>query len=57
MENETLKNVDDFGTEEYCTCEKHDYSLHSCPFKSEINHDDTLCNCCPFCQEECYVEI
>jgi hypothetical protein len=30
---------------------------HTCPFKSEINWDDELCQCCEECQSTCEDEI
>ena len=31
---------------------------HACPYKEEIDNDDTsLCNCCPNCTEECNNDI
>lgn len=32
--------------------------LHSCPYKSDINNDDTeLCTCCDDCQGDCAMNI
>jgi len=31
--------------------------LHECPFKSEIDDDKTLCNCCSECTMRCADEI
>lgn len=32
--------------------------LHSCPYASEINDDDSeSCNCCPDCEYECCMAI
>lgn len=32
--------------------------LDTCPYKSEINNDDTtLCNCCTNCRHECAMDI
>jgi hypothetical protein len=32
--------------------------LHSCPYQSDINDDDTEgCNCCPDCCHECAMDI
>ena len=31
---------------------------HNCPYKEEINNDDTsLCNCCSKCTEDCAGDI
>ena len=30
---------------------------HVCPYKQEIYNDETLCQCCPACEEECGREI
>ena len=30
---------------------------HTCPFASEIQDDETLCNCCPDCAHECAMDI
>jgi hypothetical protein len=50
--------ADDYGTDECCTCDKHHYDEHTCPFAEEINDDsETLCNCCPYCEYQCAMDI
>jgi len=34
-----------------------DGELHTCPYSEEITGDDTECNCCSDCQNECCMEI
>ena len=54
------KVIDDFGTDEYCTCDKYDYEDHICPFSEAMNDDnDSLCtcNCCPHCHCNCSMDI
>lgn len=49
---------DDFGTLAYCTCDKHHYEEHTCPFKEEINDDSvTVCTCCAYCEDQCKMDI
>lgn len=38
-----------------CTCPSAEE--HTCPFASEIHGDDSLCNCCPVCEQECAEDI
>jgi len=41
-----------------CTCKKYEWEKHFCPFLAEIENDfKTLCVCCPFCTEECALDI
>ena len=50
--------VDDYGTDEHCTCNKYHYEDHTCPFAEEINNDsESMCNCCPYCEYECAMNI
>jgi len=37
-------------------CKKNTKS-HPCPFAQEINNDDTECNCCEDCTDECSMDI
>ncbi len=40
-----------------CNCNDCE-SDHVCPYKNEINDDDeTLCNCCDACKDECLMSI
>lgn len=49
---------DDYGTDEYCTCDMYDYEEHTCPFSEESDNDyESLCNCCAFCQHQCAMDI
>jgi hypothetical protein len=34
-----------------------DGELHPCPYAEEINNDDTPCNCCDDCAQECAWDI
>ncbi len=29
----------------------------SCPYDSDVNAKDTICNCCPDCRHECLMDI
>ena len=40
-----------------CKCGADGRDEHTCPFKTEINDDGSLCNCCEGCTEECAMEI
>lgn len=40
-----------------CKCGEDCDDLHPCPYGSEINNDDTPCNCCPECTQQCAWEI
>jgi len=56
---EAVKNcADDYGTNEYCTCDKHVYDEHTCPYAEDISGDsETLCTCCPYCEHQCCMDI
>jgi len=50
--------ADDYGTDKYCTCDKHTYEEHTCPYAEDISLDsDTLCTCCPYCEHKCCMDI
>lgn len=35
-------------------CDENEYDLHTCPFRVEIDDDEeTLCNCCEECTQDC----
>ena len=37
---------------------KEDTSLHTCPYKTEINDDyESVCDCCSDCEYECCMDI
>ena len=38
-------------------CGRRSAAPHPCPFKSDINDDATLCNCCEGCTQECADDI
>lgn len=41
-----------------CKCGRAGEEMHTCPYKSEINNDDeTLCNCCAECAQQCAWDI
>lgn len=42
-----------------CTCNRKDYELHSCPYQADIFNDDDpeYCSCCPYCEEQCAMDI
>lgn len=43
---------------ETCKCGAPAADLHACPFLSEIyDDDDTPCNCCERCTDECTREV
>lgn len=31
--------------------------LHTCPYRTEINYDYSICNCCEACEHECCMDI
>ena len=37
--------------------EKEDMELHTCPYLTELYQDETLCDCCRTCLDQCAVEI
>ncbi len=39
------------------SCSNNADDEHECPFKSELNDDYTLCNCCDQCTEQCMMDI
>ena len=62
MKENDLK-TDDIAAELHlnCACERCEANEanepHACPFKSEINNDDTECTCCNECTHECAMDI
>jgi hypothetical protein len=38
-------------------CDGAGRELHVCPFEQEINNDETPCNCCAKCTDDCSMEI
>lgn len=48
---ELVETCDHYG------CDKPAKAPHACPFKQEINDDETLCTCCADCEHECMMEI
>ena len=43
---------------EICDCGNNVESLHTCPYREEINGDsETLCNCCSDCEHTCAMDI
>ena len=41
-----------------CKCGNVGDNLHPCPFSSEIYDDnETLCNCCSACSDECSMDV
>ena len=40
-----------------CTCGRDGCEGHICPKKSDVDGDNSLCNCCPDCEEECRNDI
>lgn len=54
----TPQPADDWGTPDHCTCGKHYYEEHTCPYAVEINDDhETLCTCCPHCEAQCAWDV
>ena len=43
--------------ENRCTCDEHYWDSHTCPYHTEINDDDSECNCCPYCEQQCADDI
>lgn len=44
-------------TEYKCTCDE-EFEEHTCPYQEDINGDyDSLCTCCPCCQDNCAMDI
>ena len=44
---------------DHCTCDEIDYEPHSCPFQEDVwgDHNQEYCTCCPYCTEQCYIDI
>jgi hypothetical protein len=43
---------------EKCTCaEGQGQDEHTCPYASEMYNDESLCTCCPYCEEQCALDI
>lgn len=43
---------------EKCKCDKNPAKApHTCPFKTEIYNDNSLCDCCDECEKECCWDI
>lgn len=47
-----------------CTCDKKQYEKHTCPYKMDVDNEcylpvekQTLCDCCPYCTEQCAYDI
>jgi hypothetical protein len=48
------------GNTDHSPCKRCDgpgRELHVCPFEQEINNDETPCNCCAKCTDDCSMEI
>lgn len=45
------------GCESARGCGNEGIESHSCPFRSDIDHDETQCNCCTDCIEECAQDV
>lgn len=45
--------------DEKCTCKDKEHEPHTCPFSMEMSdgEDDSLCTCCPYCEEQCALDI
>jgi hypothetical protein len=39
------------------SCKNEAQEDHECPFKSLLNNDLELCNCCDECTEQCMMDI
>jgi hypothetical protein len=42
--------------EQACTCDEY-HEAHTCPFSVEINENYEECTCCPYCENECGLNI
>lgn len=40
-----------------CTCGEQTHEEHTCPFAEEIHSCNDLCNCCPYCEYQCAMDI
>ncbi len=55
-QSESTENTE--GLYESCTCDMDEWSGHTCPYEEDINDDhDSVCHCCPFCEQQCYDDI
>ena len=46
-----------FEKENCCTCDE-GWNEHPCPYRQDIFDDsETLCTCCPTCQQNCADDI
>ena len=43
--------------EDRCTCDEYNWESHTCPFSVEIHDDYDECNCCPYCEQNCWDNI
>ena len=43
--------------EDQCTCDDEFHEYQSCPYSSEIHGEETECNCCPHCYQQCADDI
>lgn len=53
---EDLQDIE--GT--YCTCQISHYDEHTCPYDEELFGDEEdigTCTCCPYCTEQCCMDI
>lgn len=43
---------------DHCTCaENNEIQPHTCPYQEELNNDhETLCECCPYCEMQCFYD-
>jgi len=39
-----------------CTCSE-GWDEHACPFAEDVHDTVVLCECCPFCEHECAMDI
>jgi len=40
-----------------CTCKEYEWEENVCPYQDEINDKIYVCNCCPFCHQQCADDI
>lgn len=44
--------------ENRCTCDEYNWSSHPCPYRSDVGNDsESECNCCPYCTQQCLLDI
>lgn len=48
----------DTAEDTFCTCDSVEHTDHTCPYSSDVHNDDEYtCTCCPYCTNECAMDI